>query len=164
MDKKSDLLSQGPKSHHPQVTQSPNQQQTPSTQTIVNSTNNNSSVSNNNRKSSETVTSSEEELELTKAEDDQLEDGKDSTVAAQAILASALGEDEDDEPEAADTPSVESELVADESQKPAASDTAPVDTTSAEREAEAPESSEAKVEEAAKGEDPQDEVKKVGRA
>lgn len=53
----------GPKSHHIQVTPSPNQllqQQQPSTQTIVNSTNNNSSVSNNNRKSSETVTSSPE--------------------------------------------------------------------------------------------------------
>lgn len=164
MDKKSDLLSQGPKSHHPQVTPSPNQQQTPSTQTIVNSTNNNSSVSNNNRKSSETVTSPEEELELTKADDDQLEDSKDSTAAAKAILKSALGEDDDeeDEQEPADAPSVESEL-AEESQTPAScSDTATVDKSSAEGEAEAPESGEPKVDESAKGEEVQDEVKKVG--
>ena len=105
MDKKADMIN-GPKSHHPQVTATPNaqQSQTPSTQTIVNSTNNNISVSNNSRKSSETVTSEEavttsteeQEKEAQPEPKAQSEEATTPTVNAAKALAAALGEEEEE--------------------------------------------------------------------
>lgn len=90
VDKKAELVN-GPKSHHIQVTQSPNQLlQEPATQTTVNSTNNNSSVSNNNRKSTETVTSSPEdhvEEEPAKALSESTDDNREVKAGAAKTFA-----------------------------------------------------------------------------
>lgn len=96
MDKKAEMLSQGPKSLHLQNTHSPNQQQS----STVNSTNNNISVSNNNRKSSETVTSSPEVKVEEQPQKAQSESADDETKEKNAReLASALDEETEDPPD-----------------------------------------------------------------
>lgn len=151
----------GPKSHHIQVTPSPNQllqQQQPSTQTIVNSTNNNSSVSNNNRKSSETVTSSPEghaEEETAKAfSGTTANDSQEEKAEAAKALTTSLNEDEE-------VPLKEAQLK-DESQqlliKP--SEAANVDSNNSSEDV-APSKEEPAIDAVKKGEDDSPGVKKV---
>lgn len=135
MDKKADMIN-GPKSHHPQVTPSPNvqqPQQTPPTQTIVNSTNKNISVSNNNRKSSETVTSSpdDEQKELPEPKAQIEKPATTSVTAAAKALAAALGEESEEDtslPETSST-SLKTEELQQPPQLASSSDTVNVDSS-----------------------------------